>query len=108
LRRERPKDERLEELTRILSSVTVVEPLTEASKVIAFGAVVTVEAAHGSTETFRIVGVDEVTLWPNAVSWISPTGKTLLAAELGDRATIDGNDAAPVRIVKVEYDALES
>jgi transcription elongation GreA/GreB family factor len=94
---------RITEVERILASLTAVEPPEEASDSIAFGAEVTVENREGETQTYRIVGVDEVTFAPNAVSWISPTGKTLLAAELGDRVTLPGSDSGPLRIVKIAY-----
>src|SRR5215471_7382143 len=47
---------------------------------VTFGATVTVKDKDGATETFTIVGVDEVDFERNAVSWISPVGKALLAA----------------------------
>jgi transcription elongation factor GreB len=90
------------ELEKILSSVTIVEPPDEASGSVAFGASVTVEDHVGETETYRVVGVDELDFTPHSVSWISPIGKTLLAADLGDRVTLD-SAAGLVRVVKVEY-----
>lgn len=94
--------ERQAELKETLASVTVVEPPDELSASVAFGAVVTVENQSGERQAYQVVGVDELAFTRNAVSWISPIGKTLLAAELGDRVTLDG-DTGPVRIIKVEY-----
>ncbi len=100
--RETPGDrERMAELERILASATIVDPPEGSSNSVAFGAVVTVEDAAGETQTYRVVGVDELNLAPDAVSWISTAGKTLLAAELGQRVTLTGDK--PVRIVKIEY-----
>jgi len=46
------------------------------------------------------VGVDELDFEPDALSWISPLGKALLASRLGDRITLD--DGRTVKIVKIE------
>jgi transcription elongation factor GreB len=88
------------ELRRVLDSATVVEPPKDANQ-IAFGARVTVRSAAGKERRFHIVGIDELDLFPDAVSWISPIGKTLLASEPGDRITLDEGEGG--KIVKVEY-----
>lgn len=93
--------ERIAQVERILASVTVVEPPESPSDSVAFGAVVTVQDTDGKTESYRIVGVDELDFEQRAVSWISPLGKALLAAELGERVTLPGNNT--VRIVQIEH-----
>ena len=100
LRRTNP--EGAADLENILASVSIVEPPDEPSESVAFGATVMVEDQSGETRSYRVVGVDELAFTPNSVSWISPIGKRLLAADVGDRVTLDG-DAGPVRITKVEY-----
>jgi transcription elongation GreA/GreB family factor len=95
--------ERIAELEAILASTTVVDPPSTASNSIAFGATVTLQYTDGKTERYIVVGVDEVGFEPGAVSWISPTGKTLLAANLGDRVKLE--DGRSAKIVKVEYRA---
>jgi transcription elongation factor GreB len=92
--------ERLAEVEQILGSVEIVEPPDAPSRSVSFGATVTVTDADGKTETYTIVGVDELDLVPNAVSWISPIGKALLASELGDRITLE--DGRSAKIVKIE------
>ena len=91
--------ERIAEVERILASATIVEPPEDAQS-IAFGAKVTVRNAAGELTSYHIVGADELGLYTDAVSWISPTAKALLAADLGDRVTIDGGGA--VKIVTVD------
>src|SRR5438105_10238361 len=78
---------RVAELEQILASVHVIDPSDPASNSVAFGATVTVKDKKGKTETYTIVGVDELDLEPDAVSWISPTGKALLASDMGDWIT---------------------
>lgn len=101
LRREGGGAERVRELERILQSVTTVEPPEPGSESVVFGSTVTVEAADGGCQTFTIVGVDEVGFERDAVSWISPIGKALLAAELGGRVTV--GDRALGKVIKIEY-----
>jgi transcription elongation factor GreB len=92
--------ERVAELEQILASVHVVDPPDPASNSVAFGATVTVKDKKGRTETYTIVGVDELDLEPDAVSWISPIGKALLAADMGDWITLQ--DGRTAKIVKSE------
>ncbi len=93
-------NERVAELEHILASVHVVDPPEPASNSVGFGATVTVRDKKGSTETYTVVGVDELDLEPDAVSWISPIGKALLAADMGHWIRLaDGRTA---KIVKIE------
>ena len=92
--------ERVVELEHILASVHIVDPPDPASNSVGFGATVTVKDEKGLTETYTVVGVDELDLEPDAVSWISPIGKALLAADMGDSIRLaDGRTA---KIVKIE------
>jgi transcription elongation factor GreA len=88
------------ELEQILASVQVVDPPDPASNGVTFGATVTVKDKKGRTETYTVVGVDELDLEPDAISWISPIGKALLAADMGDWITLE--DGRTAKIVKVE------
>ena len=93
--------ERIIELERILASIHVVYPPHAPSNSVTFGATVTVKDKKGGTETFTIVGVDEVDLERDGVSWISPVGKALLAADMGDWIKLD--DGRNAKIVKIEF-----
>ena len=92
--------ERVVELEHILASVHVVDPPDSASNSVGFGATVTVKDEKGVTETYTVVGVDELDLEPDAVSWISPIGKALLAADIGHSIRIP--DGRTAKIVKIE------
>jgi len=99
LRAANDDSERIAELEHILASVRVVDPPDAASNSVTFGATVTVQDKKGATETFTVVGVDELNFEPRAVSWISPVGKALLTADMGDWITLeDGRSAKIVRI----------
>src|SRR5436309_465070 len=91
---------RVAELEQILASVYVVDHPDARANSVTFGATVTVKDKKDLTETYTIVGVDELDLKPDAVSWISPIGKALLAADMGDWITLEDGRAA--KIVKIE------
>ena len=91
--------ERIVELENILASVHVVDSPEPASNSVGFGATVTVKDEKGLTEAYTIVGVDELDLEPDAVSWISPIGKARLAADMGGSLRLaDGRTAKIVNI----------
>ena len=92
--------ERIVELERILASIHIVDPPDAPSNNVTFGATVTVQDKTGATEKFTIVGVDELNFEQYAVSWISPTGKALLAADMGDWIVLE--DGRSAKIVKIE------
>jgi transcription elongation factor GreA len=93
--------ERIAQIERILGSITVVELPENPGPSVAFGARVTLQDAANETKTYHILGVDELDFDPDSLSWISPLGRALLAAELGDRITTA--ETGPVTIVKIEY-----
>jgi transcription elongation GreA/GreB family factor len=100
LRAANANSERIAELEQILASVHVVDTPEPGSNSVAFGATITVKDKKGRAETYTIVGVDELDLEPHAVSWISPIGKALLAADMDDWVTLE--DGRSAKIVKIE------
>ncbi len=92
--------ERIMELEHILASVHVVDPPDAPVNSVTFGTTVTVKDKKDATETFTIVGVDELDFRLDVVSWISPIGKALLAADMGDWITLE--DGRSAKIVKIE------
>lgn len=101
LRAARTNNPRQTELEQILGSVQIVDPPSEPSASVTFGATVSVKDKKSTVETYTIVGVDELDLEPDAVSWISAIGKTLLNAEVGDWITLE--DGRSAKVEKVEY-----
>jgi transcription elongation factor GreB len=100
LRAANANSQRVAELEQILASIHVVDPPDAPSNSVAFGATVTVKDKKGRTETYTVAGLDELDLEPDAVSWISPIGKALLAADMGDWITLE--DGRTAKIVKIE------
>ena len=104
LRAGNASSERIIELEQILASAHVVDPPSAPSNSVTFGATVTVTDKEGATETFTIVGVDELNFERDAISWISPVGKALLAADMGDWIKLE--DGRNAKIVKIEFRSL--
>jgi transcription elongation factor GreB len=100
VRAEKANSERVTELEQTLASVQVVDPPDAPSNSVTFGAAVTVKDKKDRTKTFAIVGVDELDFEPDAVSWLSPIGKALLNADMGDWITLE--DGRSAKIVKIE------
>ncbi len=88
-RRLREIDRRIRFLNKRLEIAVPVDPTaqTEKEKVL-FGATVTVENEDGTSRTYSIVGIDESDAGRGRISWVSPIGKALLGAKLGEVVTV--------------------
>jgi transcription elongation GreA/GreB family factor len=58
-----------------------------------FGVQVTLELEDGTRRKFRIVGEDEADPGHGLISWVSPLGKALLGARLGETIRFQNRDA---------------
>jgi transcription elongation factor GreB len=108
-RRLREIDKRIHFLTKRLEDALVVDPETrEATDQIFFGATVTYSDETGEEITISIVGVDEVNLDKNYVSWISPIAKALIKAREGDTVKLKTpTGVKEVEILEVIYQKLD-
>lgn len=88
------------DLEHTLASLVVVDAPDDA-RTVAFGAQISVRDAAGQVRTYRVVGVDEARFYEDAVTWVSPTGKALLAADTGEWVTLESGER--VQIVGAEY-----
>lgn len=86
-------------LEQILSTITVAQitPAAEAR----FGAIVKVKYPGGEVEDFRIVGINEIDLDRNFISWQSPLAKALTGAKAGDTISFRA-PAGPQKLVILE------
>ena len=75
-------EQRISILTQILGTLVIV-PASSGDQA-RFGARVRVKYPSGDIETFRIVGVNEIDLDQNWISWQSPLAKALMNAKAGD------------------------
>ncbi|MGO8999410.1 MAG: transcription elongation factor GreB [Polyangiaceae bacterium] len=83
-RRLREIDRRMQFLTRRLEKAVIVEPRTDGSLKIFFGAIVEVEDEECVKATYQIVGEDEIDLGVGRISWRSPLGRALLGKKEDD------------------------
>ena len=75
---------RVRALDESLRTAEIVEASFDPAGPIRFGATVTLRRDGGAPETLRIVGIDEMEAGTGNVSWLSPLGRALLDARVGD------------------------
>jgi transcription elongation factor GreB len=78
-------DQRVARLQQILASVVPTAPSPACEGQVCFGASVTVKYPSGDLETFRLVGVNEIDLERDWISWQSPLARALMNAKVGDK-----------------------
>lgn len=107
-KRMREIDRRIRFLTKRLEIAEVVHSAGRDSEQIFFGATVTLLRGDGQEQTVAIVGVDEIDLPRNRISWISPLARTLLKAREGDTVVLRGPEGdEDIEILEVQYLALD-
>lgn len=107
-RKLREYDRRIRFLTKRIESAQEVNPLHNKSERVFFGATVTVEDEEGVRKTYSIVGVDEIDLTRNRISWVSPLAVSLLKARVGDIVTFKAPAGTrELEIIEVAYLSLD-
>ena len=103
-RRLREIDRRIRHLTKRLDAAEVVDPKTQKSDRVLFGATVTVSDEEGKKHKYRIVGIDEAQPTVGDVSWISPIAKALLNNKVGDAVTLKTPKGdQELEIIRIEW-----
>ena len=107
-KRLREIDRRLRFLTKRLDIAEVVDPEMlrdeEIADQIFFGATVTYANANGEENTITIVGVDEIDLKRNQISWISPLARALIKARPGDAVILRApGGVEELDVIEVKY-----
>lgn len=103
----RELDRRIRFLNKRLEIAEVVDPLTKSGPVVLFSATVMVEGEDGRKKRYSIVGVDETDIAKGRISWVSPIGKALLQAKLGDTVTVrTPKGEEDLEILEVRYEDL--
>ncbi len=106
-RRLREIDRRIRFLTKRLENAEVIDPSQFKSERVHFGATVRVVDENGKEKTFSIVGVDEIDAKNGRISWVSPMGKALLKAKVGDAVTVQTpKGQEDLKILEIRYEAL--
>jgi transcription elongation factor GreB len=81
-------NQRITQLQYALQTAAITGPPSVSDEVVHFGATVTVCDQRGEESRYRIVGVDEIDLDRDWVSWLSPLARSLLNARVGDRVRL--------------------
>src|SRR5436190_21435258 len=110
-RRLRQIDRRIRYLTKRIDAAEVVDPdaprAGRAATQIFFGATVCYANAGGTERTVSIVGVDEVDLNRNHVSWLSPLARALMKSGPGDRVVLHApGGTEQLQILDVRYERI--
>ncbi len=107
-RRLREIDRRIRFLTKRLEIAEVVDPTKSETDSVRFGATVRVNLDGEEEKTYSIVGVDEIDGKRGRISWISPLGRALLRAKVGDTVSFRApKGEIDVEILEILYVALE-
>lgn len=110
-RRLRQIDRRIRFLTKRIDAAEVVDPEApragRAATHVFFGATVRYTNATGTERVVSIVGVDEVDLKRNHVSWVSPLARALMKSGPGDRVMLHAPAGTEqLQIVDVRYERI--
>jgi transcription elongation factor GreB len=104
-RKLREIDRRMQFLTKRLEKAVIVEPRTDGTQKVFFGAIVDVEDEDGVRTTYQIVGEDEIDLGAKRISWRSPLGRTLLGKKCDDTVVLrKPNGEVELTILAVAYE----
>ena len=97
-------DQYIQQLERSLETAVLVEPPPQPWTQVRFGATVAVRNAAGVESKYRLVGVDEVNLDLDWVSWCSPIARALLNRKIGDRVRFRAPGGEEVlEIIDISY-----
>jgi transcription elongation factor GreB len=110
-RRLRQIDRRIRFLTKRIDAAEVVDPEASrggrAATQVFFGATVRYADAAGTERVVSIVGVDEVDLNRNYISWVSPLARALMKAGPGDRVILRApRGTENLEILEVRYQRI--
>ena len=110
-RRLREIDRRIRFLTKRIDAAEVVDPESprdgRAATHVFFGATVRYANAAGAERVVSVVGLDEVDLDRNYVSWMSPLARALMKSGPGDRVVLHAPGATEqLQILEVRYERI--
>jgi len=110
-RRLRQIDRRIRFLTKRIDAAQVVDPQVprtgRTARHVFFGATVTYARPDGTERTVCVVGLDEVDLDRNHISWVSPLARALMKSGPGDRVMLHAPGLTEeLEILDVRYDRI--
>ena len=93
---------RIQDLENILANAVAAPKRKRGSKVVEFGASVTVHTADGKKRRYQLVGSAETAPLEGKISDESPVGKALLGKTIGDEVEVE----TPAGVMKLTIDAI--
>jgi len=110
-RRLRQIDGRIRFLRKRIDAAEIVDPETprsgRAAKQVFFGATVVYSDAAGTERLIRIVGLDEIDLDRNHISWRSPLARALMKSGPGDTVVLHAPGGSEhLEILEVRYEPI--
>ena len=110
-RRLREIDRRIRFLTKRIDAAEIVDPEAprggRAATQVFFGATVRYANASGTERVVSVVGLDEVDLDRNHISWLSPLARALMKSGAGDRVVLHAPAGAEqLQILEVRYQRI--
>jgi transcription elongation factor GreB len=110
-RRLRQIDSRIRFLTKRIDAAEVVNPEAprtgQSAERAFFGATVRYSNDAGTERVVSIVGTDEVDLHRDHISWVSPLGRALMKAAVGDRVVLQAPGGAEyLTVLAVSYQRI--
>jgi transcription elongation factor GreB len=87
-KRLREVDRRLSHLSRIMKAAQVVDPASQTTDQVRFGAAVELADEDDGRRTVTIVGDDEADAGSGRVGWSAPIARALIGAKVGDERIV--------------------
>jgi transcription elongation factor GreB len=87
-KRLRELDRRLSHLSRIMKAAKIVDPASQATDQVRFGAIVELADDNDHRRTITIVGDDEADAGAGLVGWSAPLARALIGAKCGDERIV--------------------
>lgn len=108
-KRLREIDRRARYLTKRLENAEIVDPRKQQGlEQVFFGATVTYAREDGAELTVTLVGVDEADFSQGKINWLSPVGRALMKARMGDEVTVRTEAGTEmIEILEIVYHVTE-
>ena len=87
-KRLREIDRRLSHLARVMKAAKVVDPATQDTDQVRFGATVELADEDDNRRVLTIVGDDETDATAGMIGWSAPIARALIGAKVGDERTV--------------------
>ena len=87
-KRLRELDRRLSHLARIMKAAKIVDPATQSTDQVRFGATIELADDDNARRTLTIVGDDEADASAGCIGWSAPIARALVGARVGDERIV--------------------